>query len=63
MKKIQQKMALIFNFILLSTVYLVGVGITSITARIFGKNFLLDKNKRKSNFSTFKQTNNLERMF
>lgn len=63
MKKIQQKMASIFNFILLSAVYLVGVGITSIIARVFGKNFLIDKNKRKSNFVTFKKTNDLERMF
>lgn len=63
MKKIKQKMALIANFILLSIAYFVGVGFTSIAARIFGKSFLFGKNKKQSNFVLFKKTDGLERMF
>lgn len=36
----------IINFLLLSIVYLVGVGLTSISAKIFGKHFLDIKKKR-----------------
>jgi len=63
MKKIKQKMALIANFILLSLVYFVGIGFTSIAARIFSKSFLFNRNKKQSNFSVFKKTDGLERMF
>ena len=63
MKKIKQKMALIVNFILLSIVYLVGIGFTSVVARIFGKSFLFGKNKKQNNFVIFKKTDSLERMF
>lgn len=63
MNKIKQKLALIANFILLSIAYFVGVGFTSIAARIFGKRFLFGKNKKQSNFVVFQKTNNLERMF
>jgi Na+-driven multidrug efflux pump len=38
----------IINFILLSIVYLIGVGLTSITAKIFGKHFLNMKKKKNS---------------
>lgn len=63
MKKIKQKMALIANFILLSLVYFIGVGFTSIVAGISGKSFLFNKNKKQSSFAVFKKANNLERMF
>jgi len=38
----------VINFILLSIVYLIGVGLTSITAKIFGKHFLDMKKKKNS---------------
>jgi len=63
MKKIKFKLALVMNFILLSIIYLVGIGLTSIVAKIFGKSFLFSKNKKQSNFSLFKKTTDLERMF
>ena len=49
--------ALIINSILLSLVYLVGVGLTSIIAKIFGKHFLdmkLSKKKSGSAEEVFK---------
>lgn len=61
--KIKQKFALVTNFILLSIVYFVGIGLTSISARTFGKSFLFSKSKKQSNFVPFKKTNTLERMF
>lgn len=63
MKKIKQKLALVINFILLSVVYFMGIGLTSIVARIFSKSFLFGKNKKQSNFVIFKKNNDLERMF
>ena len=41
----------IINFLLLSIVYLIGVGLTSITAKIFGKHFLDMKKKKNSYWS------------
>jgi len=63
MKKIKQKMALVANFILLSIVYFVGIGFTSVIAKIFNKSFLFAQNKKQSNFSVFKKTDGLEKMF
>lgn len=63
MNKIKQKLSLITNFILLSIVYFVGIGLTSFMAKIFGKSFLFNKSKKQSNFVTFKESHNLERMF
>lgn len=43
-----QKIGLVINSILLLIVYIIGVGLTSITAKLFGKHFLdtkLSKNK------------------
>jgi len=39
-KEFSHTVVSIVNFILLSIVYFVGVGITSITSKIFGKHFL-----------------------
>ncbi len=47
-KNFGEDIAQIINLILLSIVYIIGVGITSIVAKIFGKHFLklkIDKNK------------------
>lgn len=63
MKKIKQKMALIVNFVLLSVVYFLGIGLTSLMAKVFGKSFLFGKNKKQSNFVVFKKADGLERMF
>ena len=63
MNKIKQTLALIANFILLAMIYLMGIALTSIIAKIFNKSFLFGKNRKQSNFSTFKTTDNLERMF
>ncbi len=41
----------IINFVLLSIVYLVGVGITSIIANLFGKHFLdMKLSKKKDSY-------------
>lgn len=48
-KKFGEDIAIIINSILLSFVYLIGVGLTSIFAKIFGKHFLdlkVDENKK-----------------
>ena len=42
--------ALIINTILLSLVYFIGVGITSIFAKLFGKHFLETKLGKKSTY-------------
>jgi len=63
MNKIKQKLALVANFVLLSIVYFLGIGFTSLMAKIFGKSFLFNKNKKQSSFIAFKETHNLERMF
>lgn len=63
MKKLRQRLALVVNFILLSVIYFIGVGITSLTAKIFGKSFLSNKNKKQSSFVAFKETRSLESMF
>lgn len=46
----------IVNFILLSIVYLVGVGLTSIIAKLFGNHFLDLKPKKASNWIEHKIT-------
>lgn len=43
-----QNIALIINTFLLSIVYILGVGITSIIAKIVGKSFLETKKKKES---------------
>jgi cytochrome c biogenesis protein CcdA len=65
MNKIKEKLSLIANFILLSIAYLLGIGLTSIFAKIFGKSFLQNKNnnKIKTSFVDFKESINLEKMF
>ncbi len=40
MRGFGQNIALVINAILLSLVYSIGVGLTSIAARLFGKHFL-----------------------
>lgn len=47
----------VVNFILLSIVYFMGIGLTSITAKLFGKHFLeLKKQKKKTNWHEHKIT-------
>ncbi len=48
LKWISNILTSIINFILLSVVYFIGVGITSIIAKIFGKVFIETKNKKSS---------------
>ena len=40
----------IVNFILLSVVYFIGIGLTSLIAKMFGKHFLELKPKKASNW-------------
>ena len=47
-KGFSDNISTIINFVLLSMVYLIGVGLTSITAKIFGKHFLNTKKKEDS---------------
>lgn len=42
--------ALIINTVLLSFVYFIGVGITSLIAKAFGKRFLEVKSSKKSSY-------------
>lgn len=63
MKKIKQKLASVTNFILLSIVYFLGIGSTSLVAKVFNKSFLFSKNKKQSSFVPFKENSSLERMF
>jgi len=42
--------SLIINTILLTFVYLIGVGLTSIFAKIFGKHFLEEKSPKKESY-------------
>lgn len=50
MKKFGENIALIINTILLFFVYLIGVGITSIVAKIVGKHFLEKKLSKKDTY-------------
>jgi len=50
MKNFGGNIALIINTILLFFVYLVGVGLTSIVAKIFGKHFLETKLSKKNTY-------------
>lgn len=61
--KIKNKIATLINFFLLTIVYFLGIGLTSIVAKIFGKRFFKSQKKLKSNFVNFKQISKLERMF
>jgi len=47
-KGFSNNISTIINFFLLSIVYLIGVGATSIIAKIFGKHFLNMKRKKCS---------------
>lgn len=57
----------IINFILLGVVYFIGIGLTSIIAKLFGKHFLDLKPKKGSNWTEHKITKepkeNYYRMF
>jgi len=48
-KGFSDNISTIVNFALLSIVYLIGVGLTSITAKIFNKHFL-DMKKKKGSY-------------
>ena len=65
MKKIKKIFSIAFNFVLLSIVYFLGIGLTSMLAKIFGKSFLSIENdkKIKTKFVDFKESSNLEKMF
>ena len=56
-KKFSDNISTIINFLLLSIVYLIGVGLTSITAKIFGKHFLDTKKKKDSYWHNLKLKN------
>lgn len=63
LKTIKTKLSLFVNFTLLSIVYFLGIGLTSVVAKVCSKSFLFNKNKKQSNFSVFKKSTDLERMF
>lgn len=50
MKSFGECISIIVNSLLLSVVYLVGVGVTSIFARLFGKHFLDKKPIKKDSY-------------
>jgi len=50
MRNFGQSIALIINTLLLFFVYVIGVGITSIIAKIFGKHFLETKLSKKDSY-------------
>jgi len=56
-KNFSDNISTIINFLLLSMVYLIGVGLTSITAKIFGKHFLDMKKKKDSYWHNLKLKN------
>ena len=59
-----QTITMVVNSILLSIVYLVGVGITSIIAKLFRKKFLeLQLKKQESYWVTIKQKENKENYY
>ena len=63
-KGFSDNISTIINFILLSMVYLIGIGLTSITAKIFGKHFLDMKNKKDSYWHNLKLKNkNIEEYY
>lgn len=57
----------IVNFILLAIVYFIGIGLTSVIAKLLGKHFLDLKSKKSSNWAEHKITKepvgNYYRMF
>jgi hypothetical protein len=63
--QIKQKLSLLANFILLSIVYFFGIGLTAFFAKIFGKSFLFEKNtnSKKTSFTDFKKSDEMEKMF
>jgi len=58
MKSFSNNISIIINFALLSMVYLIGVGLTSITAKLFGKHFLDMKKKKDSYWHNLNLKNN-----
>jgi len=46
MKLFGETISAVVNFLLLSFVYLIGVGLTSIAAKLFGKHFIETKQKK-----------------
>jgi len=56
-KNFSDNISTIINFLLLSMVYLIGVGLTSISAKIFGKHFLDMKKKKDSYWHNLKLKN------
>ena len=46
MKCFSDNISTVINFLLLSIVYFIGIGLTSITAKLFSKHFLDTKNER-----------------
>lgn len=57
LEPISKLVSTIVNFILLSIVYFIGIGIVSIPAKLFGKHFLeLKKQNKSSNWHEHKVT-------
>ena len=50
-KEFSKNLAVIVNTVLLSIVYIIGIGITSITAKMFKKKFLETQKKKKTYWS------------
>jgi hypothetical protein len=65
MKKLEKNASYVFNFLILSTIYIFIVGATSFLAKLFGKSFLFEssKNKKHSTFIKFQQSEDLRKMY
>ena len=65
MQKIKLLLSYAFNYVLLSVVYFIGIGLTSIFSKTFGKKFLETDSLKlnKSKFMVFNKKSNLEKMF
>lgn len=50
MKRFSHNITTVISFFLLSVVYLIGVGITSFLAKLFGKHFLDTKLSKKTTY-------------
>ena len=57
LEPISKTISNVVNFILLSIVYFIGIGIVSISTKIFGRHFLeIKKQNKKSNWHEHKVT-------
>jgi hypothetical protein len=61
-KRIRNKIQAATNFLLLNLAYFLGIGISSIIAKLAGKHFLEMKTKR-TNWQKYTKSKNLKKMY